>query len=146
MPLITPMIRDLVLGGGSEPSSSSSEEGRENSACGPNMTNVKISLGGDKDSTPWTTIQGVRGLSAVKLCRNETGALEVVENILTLGITAAARRDYIIYFRSSLPGGYYYFRDESGDVYSCGCGSGSKGYVAFSSARPAIVQIWHSVQ
>ena len=41
-----------------------------NSACGPNMVNVKIYLGGDKESTCWTTIHGVRGLSGVKLCRS----------------------------------------------------------------------------
>ena len=40
------------------------------STCGPNMVNVKIYLGGDKESTCWTTIHGVRGLSGVKLCRS----------------------------------------------------------------------------
>ena len=46
------------------------KEGNGNSACGPNMVNVKIYLGGDKESTCWTTIHGVRGLSGVKLCRS----------------------------------------------------------------------------
>jgi len=119
---------------------------KDQEGYGPNMVNVKIYLGGGKESTPWTTVQGICGLSDVKLCRNETGALEVAENIFSFGIMAAARRDYVIYFRSSLPGGYYYFRDESGDVYSCGCGSNSKEYVAFSSPRPTIVQIWHSFE
>ena len=43
---------------------------KEGSVCGPNMVNVKIYLGGNKESTCWTTIHGVCGLYGVKLCRS----------------------------------------------------------------------------
>lgn len=114
------------------------------SAGGPSMVNVEIRLGSGKEYTDWTPVQGVQGLSDVKLCKNETGVVEVTENLLSLGLMAAVRREYVIYFRSSLPGGYYYFRDASGDTYYCECGSRSKEYIAFSSPKPTIHQIWHS--
>ena len=42
---------------------------KDQEGYGPNMVNVKIYLGGGKESTPWTTVQGICGLSDVKLCR-----------------------------------------------------------------------------
>ena len=43
---------------------------KDQEGYGPNMVNVKIYLGGDKESTNWTTVQGIYGLSDVKLCRS----------------------------------------------------------------------------